>query len=177
MDIFSHGLWTAAIYKVANKKAKKSFNVLWAAFWGMFPDLFAFTIPFAWLFWNLIFGHANLNGFSHHGPSNSAQWISSLTPALYNISHSAVVFIFVFAVTFLILRKIKWELFGWLIHILLDVPVHSYKFYPTPVFWPISNWKFNGISWGMPEFLIPNYIAIIVVYLIFYYQYRKNKKT
>ena len=48
MDIISHALWSAALFKSINlklKKKKEKFNLWWAAFWGMFPDIFAFVIP------------------------------------------------------------------------------------------------------------------------------------
>ena len=72
----------------------------------------------------------------------------------------------VFGIAFLIFRRPIWELGGWLIHILLDIPTHSYRFFPTPVFWPFSGWKFNGLSWATPWFLIVNYAAIIIIYLL-----------
>jgi len=42
----------------------------------------------------------------------------------------------------------------------------SYKFYPTPFLWPISGWKFDGLSWADPWFMLFNYAAIIIVYVL-----------
>jgi membrane-bound metal-dependent hydrolase YbcI (DUF457 family) len=93
---------------------------------------------------------------------------------LYSISHSAVVFFAVFSIAFLIFRRPIWELGGWLFHILLDIPTHSYRFYPTPFLWPLSDWKFGGFSWATPWFLVLNYTAIIAVYL---FHRKKNRKN
>ena len=168
MDIFSHGLWAGAAYKAINRKAKKPFNIKMAAFWGVFPDLFAFTIGFVWLFGNLIFGRMSFSDFPRPGEVEPAPQdtlpIFRLTSTLYSISHSAIVFLIVFGVVFLILRRPLWELGGWFIHILLDIPTHSYQFYPTPFLWPLSGWKFDGFFWGTPWFLILNYSAIIIAY-------------
>ena len=170
MDIFAHGLWAGAAYKAINKKAKKPLNVWLAGFWGIFPDLFAFAIGFVWLFGNLIFGDMSFADLPRPGEIEPAPQdtlpIFRLTSTLYSISHSAIVFLIVFGVVFLILRRPLWELGGWFIHILLDIPTHFYQFYPTPFLWPISGWKFDGFSWGTPWFLILNYSAVIVVYLL-----------
>lgn len=45
MDIISHGLWAAALYKAVNKKKQQKYRPLLAAWWGVFPDLFAFFPP------------------------------------------------------------------------------------------------------------------------------------
>ena len=175
MDIFAHGLWAGAAYKAINRKAKKPFNIKMAAFWGVFPDLFAFTIPFVWLFGNIIFGGMSFTDIPRPDavepvPQDTFP-IFNLAAMLYSISHSAIIFLIVFGIVFLIFRRPIWELGGWLIHIILDIPTHSYQFYPTPFLWPLSGWKFDGFPWGTPWFLIPNYLAIIVVYF-----FLRNKK-
>ena len=148
MDILAHGLWTAALFKYFNKKNK--FNLKLAAFWGVFPDIFAFTIPFIYILWNIIF-----NKFSPPSPAAlepvSKMPLSNLTHILYNISHSIIIFLLIFILSVIIFRKIFWEIFGWLLHILIDIPSHSYNFFPTPFLWPLSDWKFTqGISWISP---------------------------
>ncbi len=168
MDIFSHGLWAGAAYKAINKKRDNKINVKAAAFWGVFPDLFAFTIPFVWLLWNLVFGHLNFGNLPHPSagepPQQDTLWVFRLASSFYTISHSAVVFAALFLFVWLIFRKPMWALGGWLLHILIDIPTHTYQFYPTPVFWPISGLEFNGFSWATPWFLIINYSIIIIVY-------------
>lgn len=168
MDIVSHVVWAGVAAKTVNKKLNKRLSVAKTAFWGMFPDLFAFTILFVWLFWNLTTGSINFADIP--GPKNgeppiapSEFYIFEFTSNLYNISHSLFVFTAVFGIMFLFLRRPVWELLGWFLHIIIDIPTHSYQFYPTPFLWPISEWKFNGFSWGTPWFLILNYTAIIIV--------------
>lgn len=181
MDIFSHGLWAGAAYKAVNKKAKKPLNAWLAGFWGIFPDLFAFTIPFVWLFWNLAFGGLSFSEIPRPDAVEPAPQdalpIFHLASLLYSISHSAIVFLAVFGAVFLIFRRPIWELGGWFIHILLDIPTHSYQFYPTPFLWPLSDWTVNGFSWGTPWFLIPNYVAIITVYLLLRSRKRSKPET
>ena len=169
MDIVSHGLWTGAAAKALNIKKKKPLNFWAAAWWGVFPDLFAFTIPFLGLIWNLSFNGVNLADIpgpsAAEPPPSDTLWIFKLATSLYNVSHSAVIFLIVFGLVWLVLRRPVWEMSGWVLHILMDIFTHSYRFFPTPVFWPLFGWKFNGISWANPYFLAVNYAALIFVYL------------
>lgn len=171
MDILAHGIWAGTAAKAINKKSNKPLSIFKTAFWGIFPDLFAFTITFVWLFWKLIFGDISFTDIpkpeTGEPPAAFNQFpIFKLSLNLYNISHSAIVFMAVFGIIFIIFHRPIWELFGWLFHIIIDIPTHSYQFYPTPFLWPFSDWKFNGFSWGTPWFLILNYSAIIIVFWI-----------
>src|SRR3989344_3746730 len=101
MDIFAHGLWTGAGYKIVNKKIKKPLNVKWAVFWGIFPDLFAFTIFFVWAFWELSYGGLSFSDLPHPdaiepSPVNTLP-INHLTSLLYSLSHSLIIFLIVSA--------------------------------------------------------------------------------
>ena len=196
MDIFSHGLWAGAAAKGINLKRKKPVNVWLMAFWGAFPDLFAFTIPFVWLFFNLTSGNASLSDihrpagaepenrllFGNGNTSQAQSSIAYLTSVLYDISHSLVIFLLIFGLTVIARKMLKkenavpWEMGGWLLHIIMDIPTHSYAFYPTPVFWPIGGWKFQGYPWAHPLFIAMDYSAIAVVYLVLRYL-KKREKT
>lgn len=174
MDVFAHGLWAGAAYKAANKKIQRaghrSPNVWWGAFWGIFPDLFAFAIPFVWLWWEILSGHlsfANLPRPEAMEPAPSDTLpMFRLASALYSVSHSLLVFFLVFGALWLVRRRPTWELGGWLVHILIDIPTHTYRFFPTPFLWPVSSWTFNGLSWAAPWFLVLNYSLIAVAYLL-----------
>lgn len=175
MDTLAHALWTGAAYKTINEKTKKPFRVGLVVFWGVFPDLFAFIPGFAWLFYNIAFGTLHFSDFPHPDAIEPAQPpLAHLTSVLYSVSHSAVVFFVVFGIALLILRRPAWELLAWLFHILLDIPTHSYRFYPTPFLWPLFGWKFNGFSWATPWFLVGNYTAIILVYLFLFFRHKKE---
>jgi len=173
MDIFAHGLWAGAGAKALNKRDGKRHVSVWAmVLWGMFPDLFAFSIPFIWLVWGLVFGHIDFSQFAGHRPplaepgQMDSVWALQISNYLYNISHSLVIFSVVFFGVWAYFKQARLELFGWLIHILMDVPTHTYAFFPTPVFWPLFGWKFNGISWGQPWFMVLNYSLILLAYTL-----------
>ena len=189
MDIFSHGLWAGAAAKGLNKKrdlppacagmaqAGPKLDVRWAAFWGVFPDLFAFTPAFITLFWLIATGQMSFSEWpGRHGMGEPATGNSmpalQLAGHLYNFSHSAIVFALMFALAWLLMHRPVWEMGGWLLHIVMDIPTHSYAFFPTPVLWPLFGWKFNGFSWATPWFLFLDYGLLVLVYWLL-----REKKT
>lgn len=196
MDIFAHGLWTAAAVSGLNKKLKtenkKLLGVWWTTFWGVFPDLFAFTIPFIWIASSLIFGNLHLADIPRphqvEPPTAPIYWAIHAANQLYNVSHSAIVFAAIFFLVWALRhytsllplhvhKRPPWELCGWLLHILIDIPTHSYRFYPTPILWPVSDWKFlYGFSWSVPWFMILNYSALAIVYFLLWRK-KKNAAT
>lgn len=170
MDIFAHGLWAAAAAKGVNRSQSKRLNVWVAGLWGIFPDLFAFTIPVVWMIWGLTIGGLSLADMpGHHGPSVEpievgSDWTLTIASALYNVSHSIFIFGFVSIILWAIFRRPVWEMGGWLLHILTDIPTHTYQFFPTPVFWPFFDWKFDGFAWGTPWFIILNYSLLLFTF-------------
>jgi hypothetical protein len=185
MDIFAHGLWTAATARAVNLKIKKSkkstikpLNIWHATFWGIFPDLFAFTIPFFVIAFSVLSGNAAISQIPRPAttptPILEQQFpIIGFANQLYSVSHSLITFAVVFLLVWLIFRRPIWELGGWLLHILIDIPTHAAQFFPTPLFWPISSWKFlYGFAWAAPWFMALNYGALIVVYVVLW---RKEK--
>jgi hypothetical protein len=154
----------------------------------MFPDLFAFGIPIIFILTELLSGKISLPELPSpekiEPPQQNFYSIVHIVSMLYSMSHSLVIF-FIFAIILTAVsyfrhrttpitsaQIIPWEMGGWMLHILIDIPTHSTQFYSTPFLWPISDIKFNGISWGSLWFLTLNYIAIIVVY----FKYFRKKK-
>ncbi len=198
MDTLAHGLWAAAAAKAYNLTQHQTNNSAlirvrgsrddlrksaavspWlAAFWGVFPDLFAFSIPFAWLILGPLFG----DSVPRIGPPATGElspaathWTVQLAPVLYNYSHSLFVFFICLAFILIIYKRIPWEIGGWFLHILIDIPTHSFAFYPTPFLWPFSEWKFNGIAWATPWFMILNYASLAIISLIIFLIHRGNR--
>lgn len=171
MDIIAHALWTVAVFAVINKKLKKKLNLRFAAAFGVFPDFFAFAPLFIWLFFGLVSGSINFSVLPHPGALEPARadslFMFRLTSTLYSISHSIFVFLGIFSVAWLMRgKKPAREMGGWLLHILIDIPSHSYRFFPTPFLWPISSWKLDGLSWASPGFMIVNYSLLVLVFVL-----------
>lgn len=163
MDIVSHGLWGGVAF---GRKSKKSY---WKAFvFGMFPDLFAFIPQIVYLVLN-----PELSHFGSGPPSSMS--VLPLTYMLYNISHSLVIFAFIFGAVWLIRKKPFYEMLPWGLHILCDIPTHSTEFFPTPFLWPVADVRINGFSWGQLWFMILNYTLITLVYGLVWWHRKKRR--
>ncbi|MDK2743907.1 MAG: hypothetical protein NDI90_13410 [Nitrospira sp. BO4] len=168
MDFVSHGLWGSIAF---GRKSRSSFGLAFAI--GMVPDLFSFGV----LYGAATLGLSPRPDFSRGTPLEST--IPEYVHHLYNYTHSFIVFLAVFLLVWLILKRPVWELGAWGLHVLADVPLHSYAFFPTPVLWPLSNWKFDGWQWMTPGILIINFSLLSLLYAWFIrhlYLTRKKEK-
>jgi hypothetical protein len=50
---------------------------------------------------------------------------------LYPAGHSLIVFLLVFGLVTVLTRRIVYSMLGWLLHIVIDVPTHSFSYYAT----------------------------------------------
>lgn len=170
MDILAHTLWAGAGARGANSVNKNKFshiNIGWAAFWGVFPDLFAFMIPIVLRFYFVVFGQSSASSFfiRTNGGMSGVEDGFNIVRDLYQYSHSLIIFAIVFFVAWIFYRRPRFELLGWVLHILIDIPSHTLAFYPTPFLFPISNYKFPyGIQWSSAWFMIINYSLLLVVW-------------
>jgi hypothetical protein len=166
MDIASHGLWGGIAFGRKNKKR------FWLAFvFGILPDLLSFGI----------FTIATFLGISErpefrNGPPDPSR-IPQYIYTLYDLTHSLITFLVIFAVLWIIFRKPIWEFCAWGLHILMDIGTHSTAFFPTPFLWPFSDFRVNGIPWSHPIIMIPNIILLIVIYSWWYFLKKKKQEN
>jgi hypothetical protein len=156
VDIFAHSAWTGAIFYKKYWNDKK--NLFLSVFFGILPDLASFSPVFLYSFFAR-------KGFWELIGSNA--WVVRYASESYNYTHSIISFLAVLIVVLVIRKgKVYWPMFGWLLHILIDIPTH-HGFYETPFLFPLSGYRFSyGISWGHPVFMLINYSALIIVYLV-----------
>lgn len=160
MDTFAHGFWSFAVFH------RKKYALL-ATLFGILPDILSFGILFIATF---------VNGTLRIGPTPPSSFPNWLNAA-YNSTHSLIIFMAIFILIYLITKKWFWPLTSWALHIIIDIPTHSFRFFPTPFLWPISDYKFDGISWATPWFLLVNYGALMVVFLVIAHNKAKKKRA
>jgi hypothetical protein len=165
MDILAHSLWTNLMYKAIPETRKDKKTTWWGIFFGIFPDLVAFTPVFAYIFYRGIFLHQWIR-FAPPEDSSQVIPLDQLTHHLYSFSHSLVIWAAVFGITWLVLKKLPWPLLGWALHICIDIFSHSSQFYPTPFLFPLSKFHVNGWPWADPWFIIINYGSLLIVYIL-----------
>jgi hypothetical protein len=177
MDILAHTLWANYGARKANRIIEKKnqkpeniskpmpkLNVALASFFGVFPDFFAFTIPFVMMLWNMIVGHTSFGSFlTRHGPPREGLDIAS---SLYQYSHSLVIWAVVFIIVWILWKRPRFELLGWALHILIDIPSHAISFYPTPFLFPLSEYRFPyGMQWSNYWYMVINYSLLLIFFI------------
>jgi len=192
MDTLSHGLWATAVAKGVNLKSTKKIKLGWMALWGISPDIFSFAPVIIWMLWQVFYNGVDFADIPRPETMppevRNSFFIFRLTITLYHISHSFITFLALFFLAWIMcwyMFKHKseisthkhtlyqpsrctpyWEMTGWLIHIVMDIPTHSKTFYPTLFLWPLSDWHFDGISWVNMWFIIINYTSLLIVFIL-----------
>ena len=161
MDVFSHGLWGGLVF---GRKSKNNFIA--SALFGMLPDL----IPFTPFFIGVVLGYFAHPDFAS-GDHNIGN-IPAFVYLFYSITHSLVIFTLVAIGYWTRKKRFYWPMFAWPLHILMDIPTHVDKFFPTPFLWPLSKVHVSGIAWSDPVIFFPN----VILLLILSFSYIINKK-
>ncbi len=153
MDTFSHALWGKGLFGYRKYK--------WLPlFFGALPDISSFGIYFLFNIivnpTNIQLGKPELSELQENTP-----WIFTL----YDISHSLIIAIIFILIAYFFKKDFCFPMLAWPFHIILDFFTHSIDYFPTPIFWPISNYKFDGIPWSHPYIMIGNLVCIFLVFI------------
>jgi len=168
MDIVAHALWTTAAATTARRRMGRPLHLGWAVFWGVFPDVFSFAIPATLRIWWYVSGASqSLMPDAHTTHHFQFVW------RLYDCSHSLLVFAATFGFVWLLFGRPVLELFGWGLHILIDIPTHQGIFAPH-FLWPLSNYRFEGIRWESHWFQSVNYGVLMVVLVWLWLQAKRT---
>ncbi len=159
MDTLSHALYGKGFFGYRKYR--------WFSFlFGALPDLFSFGLYFLY---NLLFNSNKLN-FGKPSADAIPYWVYDL----YEFSHSIVIAFIFIGIVYKINKDFAFPMLAWPCHIILDFFTHSIEFFPTPILWPISDFRFDGIPWSNPYILITNVICIFLLFI--YRKKRKNNK-
>lgn len=169
MDILAHALWTTAIAVPARQKVRPPINLKWAAFWGIFPDLFSFTIPLVLKIWWYATGVT-----SSLRPTPESNRRLHFVWQLYHCSHSLNTFAVIFGIVWLVARRPVLEMLGWLLHILIDIATHQ-GIFAIHFLWPFSAYSVSTLRWENRTFFALNYSALAVIYLWLWIRDRKTR--
>ena len=156
MDTLSHALYGKGLF--GYKKYR-----WYSFFFGIIPDIFSFGIYFIYL---IVFSEFE---FGRPSREELPYWVYDL----YDISHSMVTALVFIAIAYKINKDFAWPMLAWPMHIIVDFFTHSIEFFPTPILWPISDYRFDGVPWSNPYVLVINFVLIFVIFI---YR-RKNKKA
>ena len=157
MDTISHALWGRGVFGYKG-------SPYLSLFFGAMPDLLSFGVYFL----NRFVDDSTLE----YGKPN-IQELPDYVFVLYDFTHSLIIaFLFIFLVYKCIGEKYSFAMLAWPLHIILDFPFHTADFFPTPIFWPIIEVRFDGVSWSNPCIWFSNIAGILMLYL---HRYRSRK--
>ena len=152
MDTFSHALYGKGLFGYRKYR--------WTSFlFGALPDLSSFGVYF------LVQLFSNFYKLKYGRPS--IEEIPIWVIELYNISHSLITAFVFIAIVYFVKKDLTWPMLAWPAHIIVDLFTHSIAFFPTPIFWPLSNYRFDGIPWSNIYVFTTN---IILIFLMFFYR-------
>lgn len=153
-DILSHGLWGGITF------GRRSSYWL-ALIFGVMPDGLTF-VPLVII--RLIEGD----------PVRGTPGLSTIPPwvfTMYSLTHSLIIAGVVVSILFYIDKKIGIAGSAWILHVIMDIPVHNQEYFPTPFLYPLSNFSVNGVSslkiWAV------NWLVLISVYIYFYFNRKR----
>jgi len=165
MDFVSHALWGGISF---GRKSKKNF--LLVAGISIMPDILTEGLFFVLYLLNI----GGMPGWESGHPNITDYPVFAQN--LYNITHSLVIFSFVFILLRILTGKLVWIIAAWGLHILIDIPTHSLTLFPTPFLWPISNFRVNGIGWDNPLILIIDIVLLFIAYSLWLYpKFKRNQ--
>ena len=156
MDTFSHALWGKGLF------GYRGYGKL-ALFFGAMPDLSSF---------GLLFVIQIINGVYIPG-APKLETLPSWLFFNYDISHSFITSFTCIIFVYFFNKQVAFTMLAWPFHILLDFPFHSKAYFPTKLFYPISNFSFDGIPWSNPEIWFPNIAGIIILFIYRTGSYKK----
>lgn len=169
MDILAHALWTTAIAVPARQKIMRPISLPWTAFWGVFPDLFSFTIPAILRIWWYATGVTH----SLRPDPESAKRLQFVWQ-LYHCSHSLITFTAVFALGWLLARSPMLEMLGWALHILIDIATHQ-GIFAIHFLWRFSAYSVSALRWENSRFFAATYGALLLMYLWLWIRHRGRR--
>lgn len=155
MDTFSHALWGRGLFGYRGWP-------WWALLFGALPDLLSFGV--------LLVGRIIRGDFTFGKPA--LETIPDWTFTVYNLTHSLLIAVIIVPLVYRQNKGIGFALLAWPFHILLDFPFHTAAYFPTKLFWPISDFYFSGLSWATPVVWFPNLAGLLI---LFYYRRRTSR--
>ena len=154
MDTLSHALWGKGLFGYRKYR--------WFSFlFGAIPDLLSFGMYFVI---NLL-----INPLTFKLGKPSLDQIPNWVFIMYDFSHSIIIASIFIIIAYSLNKDFCFPMLAWPFHIILDFFTHSVQYFPTPIFWPISNYRFDGIPWSNPIILVVNIVCIFTLFI-----YRKK---
>ena len=163
MDTLSHALWGKGLF---GYRGHRWLPILF----GVFPDLLSFGTLFLI---RIVNGDLNYSGLPTLESLLQLEPFPKWVFTLDSITHSFVVAFFFVTLIYYLKRELVWPMLAWPFHIALDFAFHTKELFPVKLFWPLTNYSIDGISWSHPIVWFSNLAGIIILFL-FRWRSRQN---
>lgn len=147
MDVFSHSLWGYGLFGYRGRPRL-------ALLFGALPDLSSFGI--------LTVLHVVTGSFAFGPPPLDT--IPAWTLSIYDFTHSVIVAVVVIAIVHTRRKDISFPMLAWLFHIFLDIPFHTSDYFPTKMFWPLTDFFVDGFSWSTRWVFLSNLTGLLIIF-------------
>ena len=170
MDVFSHALWAGAA-AVALRRRRHDWSrgdVAAAMAFGAAPDLVGLLPVTAWAIGTASPSTA-IREYVAAIPGTEpsmAPWARLAEHHLHCAAHSVLVAGLAALLAWRWRPRLLRGFTGWWLHLGLDVPTHSEAFYAVTLFYPLTEWSFDGIAWTTPWLLGANWVALALTYAV-----------
>ncbi|HEY1015111.1 MAG TPA: hypothetical protein VGE07_20570 [Herpetosiphonaceae bacterium] len=167
MDTLSHALWGYALTRWRGPKTAR-----WGAALGAAPDVLysgaALVRRVIQGRWDDIGAGSQAGIWRRDGPPLPQPLVEDYFD-FYRYTHSFVILALLAGIIWLLRKKPPWALAAWGLHIAMDIPSHER--YLTPMFFPLSDWTVEGVSWSTPPMLAANFGGLAIAYALVYWRY------
>ena len=155
MDTLSHALWGRGLFGYRGSR--------WLPiFFGVFPDLLSFGTLFVI---RIIKGDLNYSGLPTLESLLQLEPFPGWIFVMDNITHSFVTAFFFISIMYYFKRELVWPMLSWPFHIVLDFAFHTKELFPVKLFWPLTDFYIDGISWSHPDVWFSNEAGIIILFI------------
>jgi len=143
MDLFAHIAYSATVCsqtglaggtKGSDHRLFADATAWWAVVFGLLPDALSMGFPL------LFFWLSGADGIFFREMDGDAM-------VSYRYAHSLITALLVSGLIFLSVRKLLIPSLSWPLHLLMDMFTHGDGKYRTTLFYPLTDWGFDGISW------------------------------
>ena len=102
---------------------------------------------------------------SSETPSISYKTFPGCIFVMDNITHSFVTAFFFISIMYYFKRELVWPMLSWPFHIVLDFAFHTKELFPVKLFWPLTDFYIDGISWSHPAVWFSNAAGIVILFI------------
>lgn len=175
MDILSHAIYGATVcsrhgfaggrrgYLNEGRRWYTDSTIWWAAFFGVWPDIVSMGPSFVAFFFSDM-------------PGNYFSEVNETTLVLYRYIHSMVIALPCCTLVGCLRKSLFFPSLAWPLHIVVDATTHGTGKFQTIPFYPLFDWRIEGINWWEHPTIFFGYWAALPIIWLSLWMWRRTGK-